>query len=86
MTVTTADGSTVTFDIADSTYHAQTDATAADVTTGSTVSVSVEGLGGFCRPGGGAPGASGAPDASFAPGAGAGSTTLTATDVTITSK
>ena len=72
MTLTTSGGQTVTIDTSDSTYHAQSAATAADVTTGSSVQVSVEGLGGFGRP-----------DASAAPDAGAATGTISATDVTI---
>ena len=72
MTLTTSGGQTVTIDTSNSTYHAQAAATVADVTTGSSVQVSVEGLGGFGRP-----------DASAAPDASAGTGTITATDVTI---
>jgi len=76
MTITTASGTDTVIDTSSSTFHAQSAAVAADVTTGSTVSVSVSGLG--FRPGG--PGASGAPAAS----SGTGSTAIKATDVTIT--
>ncbi len=76
LVLTTADGTETTIDVSGSTYHAQSPATAADVTAGTDVSVSVTGFGGMRRPG-----ASAAPDASAAPGAG----TITATDVTITS-
>ena len=72
MTLTTSGGQTVTIDTSESTYHAQAAATAADVTTGSSVQVSVTGMGGFGRP-----------DASAAPDAGAGTSTISATDVTI---
>lgn len=80
LVITAADGTETTIDVAGTTYHAQTTATAADVTAGDTVKVSVSGFGGF-RPGS-APDASGAPAASGAPPAGTG--TITATDVTIT--
>jgi hypothetical protein len=76
LVITTADGTETTIDVTGSTYHAQSAATAADVTAGSTVSVAVTGFGGMR-----APGASAAPAAS----AGAGTGTITATDVTITS-
>jgi hypothetical protein len=84
MTIQTTSGSTVTVDTSSATYHAQASAAPSDVTTGTSVQVSVSG-GGF--PGGGAPGA---PDASGAPApaasGGNGTTTLTASDVTITTK
>ena len=80
LVITAADGTERTIDVSTSTYHAQAAATAADVTAGDTVSVSVNGFGGF-RPGA-APGSSAAPAASGAPAAGNG--TITATDVTIT--
>ena len=58
ITVKTANGQTVTFTLSgDTTYHQATAATAADVTTGATVTVRVGGFGG----GAGGPGASGAP-------------------------
>jgi hypothetical protein len=78
LTITTESGTETTVDISGSTYHSQAAATAADVTAGTSVSVSVTGLGGFR----GGPGSSAAPDASGAPGPG----TITATDVTITAK
>lgn len=78
MTVTTASGNETTIDISGTTYHSQAAATAADVTAGSTVSVSITGFGG----GRGGPDASAAPAASGAPASG----TITATDVTITAK
>ena len=81
LVLTTADGQEMTVSLSGTTYHAQAAATAADVTAGSTVSVSLSGFGGF-RPGdqsgataSGDPGAAGG-----APGQG----TLTAKDVTIT--
>jgi hypothetical protein len=80
MTVTTANGTETTIDIAGTTYHSQAAATAADVKAGSTVSVAVSGFGG----GRGGPNASAAPVASGAPPIGGG--TITATDVTITSR
>jgi hypothetical protein len=72
MTITTATGTDTIVDTSSSTFHAQSGAAAADVTTGSKVQVSVSGLG---FPVGG-------PAASAAPAAGSGS--LKATDVTIT--
>lgn len=58
ITVKTANGQTVTFTLSgDTTYHQATVATAADVTTGATVTVRVGGFGG----GAAGPGASGAP-------------------------
>ncbi|MEW6224818.1 MAG: hypothetical protein AB1627_09315 [Chloroflexota bacterium] len=77
MTITIADGTETVIDTSDSTFHAQSAATAADVTPGSTVSVSVSGLG--FRPGTGGPDASGAPT-----GASGTATPIKATDVTIT--
>jgi hypothetical protein len=77
MTLTTQGGQTVTVSLADTTYHAQAPATGADVTTGSSVQVSVAGFGGGMRPdASAAPAASGDPLAS----------SLSATDVTIVSK
>jgi hypothetical protein len=78
MTITTETGIETTIDISGTTYHRQAAATAADVTAGTTVSVSVTGLGGF----------RGGPDASAAqaPGGATGSGTITATDVTITTR
>jgi hypothetical protein len=78
LTITTANGTDTAIDTSASTFHAQSAATAADVTIGSTVSVSVSGLG--FRPGGGGAGASGAPPVS----GGADSNAISATDVTIT--
>jgi hypothetical protein len=77
MVITTASGNQTTIDVSGAAYHSQADASAADVTVGSQVSVATEGFG-FRRPD-----ASAAPDASGAPAAGSG--TITATDVTITS-
>jgi hypothetical protein len=71
MTLTTAAGQTLTVDVSGSTYHAQTAASAGEVSQGASVQVTVEGGLGFP---GGDPGAS--------PGSGAGQT-LTASDVTI---
>ena len=71
MTLTTAAGQTLTVNVSGSTYHAQTAASARDVSQGTSVHVTVQGGLGF--PGGG-PGAS--------PGTGA-TQTLTASDVTI---
>ena len=71
MTLTTATGQTLTVNVSGSTYHAQTAASAGDVSQGASVQVTVQGGLGF--PGGG-------PAAS--PGTGAGQT-LTASDVTI---
>lgn len=71
LTLKTSSGQTiqVTLD-GTTTYHAQSDASASDVTTGSTVLVRVEGFRG------------GGPGASFAPGNGGG-TDQTAADVTV---
>ncbi len=77
LVITTSSGTETTIDVSGSTYHAQSPATAGDVTAGTEVSVSVTGFGGRRRPG-----ASAAPDASAAPGMGS----ITATDVTITSR
>jgi hypothetical protein len=79
MTMTTANGQTITIDLSGSTYHAQAPATASDLATGTSVKVEIQGFGGGFRPG-----ASGAPDASGAPGAG--QRTITATEVTIVSQ
>ena len=49
MTITTANGTDTVIDTSGSSYHAESPATAADVKAGSTVSVSVSGLGGFRR-------------------------------------
>ena len=73
MTITTANGTDTVIDTSGSSYHAESPATAADVKAGSTVSVSVSGLGGF------RPGASGAPVASAGT-----SSAIKATDVTLT--
>ena len=76
ITIKTASGTTVTLGLnGDTSYHKQAAATAADVTTGSTVIVQLEGRG----LGNGRPSASGAPGASGAPAAGFG----TAGSVTI---
>jgi len=77
LTLTTASGQTITIDLSGTTYHAQTSASASDVTQGATVQVTVEGFGG---------GASGGAPPSAAPSGGTSSQTLTATDVTIVSK
>ncbi len=79
LTITTADGTDTVVDTSGSTYHAQSPATAADVTAGTKVSVSVAAFG-FPGAANGGPGASGAPVAS----PGARSTSIKATDVTIT--
>ena len=69
ITIKTPSGTTVTLGLnGDTSYHKQAAATAADVTTGSTVIVQLEGRG-F---GNGRPSASGAPEASGAPAAGFG--------------
>ena len=81
LTITTANGTDTAIDTSASTFHAQSAATAADVTVGSTVSVSVSGLGfRLGGNGGGGAGASGAPPVS----AGSDSNAIPATDVTIT--
>jgi len=82
ITFTTADGQTTEVTTTDSTtYHKQAAATAADVTVGSSVRITMAGGfgGGF---GGGQPG-QGLPAASAAPGGAAGVPTLSATDVEI---
>ena len=79
MTITTANGNETVVDTSGSTFHAQSAATASEVQAGSTVQVSVTGLGGF-RPGANGVAPSGAPD----PSAGTGSTPIQATDVTLT--
>jgi hypothetical protein len=69
ITIKTPSGTTVTLGLnGDTSYHKQAAATAADVTTGSTVIVQLEGRG-F---GNGRPSASGAPEASGAPATGFG--------------
>ena len=77
LTITTANGTDTVVDMTSSTYHTASTASASDVTTGSSVSVTVQGFGGF-RPGQGGPGSSAVPDAS------AGTNTLKATDITVT--
>lgn len=77
LVITGSDGTETTIDVSGSTYHAQSPATSADVTAGTDVSVSVTGFGGMRRPD-----ASAAPDSGGATGTGS----ITATDVTITSK
>jgi hypothetical protein len=74
MTITTSSGATVEVSINGNTaYHQQSAATSADVSTGKTVVVQVEGFGGR---GGGGPGSSPAPSS--------GTTTApTATDITV---
>ena len=73
VTITTDSGQEVTVSTTDdTTYHQQAAATADDVTTGSTVQVQLEGLGG--RFGGGGPNASPAPS---------GAPQTTATDITV---
>lgn len=74
MTITTAAGTDTVIDTSASTFHAQSAATAEEVTAGATVSVAISGLG--FRPGAGGPGASDAPAAS--------PSAIKATDVTIT--
>ena len=75
MTLTTAAGQTLTIDVSHAAYHAQADATASDVAIGASVKVSAGGFGGRPPFGNGVP-PSGAPAPS-------GSTTLTASEVTI---
>jgi hypothetical protein len=72
MTITTANGTDTTVDTSSSTYHNSSTATSSAVQPGATVSVSVTGPGGP-RPG-----------ASSAPGSSAGTSTIHATDVTVT--
>ncbi len=71
LVITTASGGQTTIDVSGADFHAQANASAADVQVGSEVTVATEGFG-FRRP-----------DASAAPVSGSGA--ITATDVTITS-
>jgi hypothetical protein len=71
LVITSADGTRTTIDVSGATFHAQAAATAADLTPGASVSISVGGFGGLRDPG-----------ASADPGSGSG--TITATDVTVT--
>lgn len=73
LVIAAEDGTATTIDVSGAEFHAQAAATAADVTAGTTVSVTVNGLGGGFRPGS-------SPD----PNGGSGSTTITATEVTVT--
>jgi hypothetical protein len=75
LVLTAGDGTEMTIDVSGSTYHTETAATASDVTSGSSVSVTVTGFGGFRGP-----------NASAAPNGGAGSTSIKASDVIITGK
>ncbi len=50
LVLTAADGTEVTIDVSGSTYHAESAASASDVTSGSSVSVTVTGFGGFRGP------------------------------------
>lgn len=68
LTLTTTDGRTFSVDLAGTTYHSETHATAADVAVGTSVKVTVDSLGG--------PGVNPATSGSTTP-------ALTATDVTI---
>ena len=77
LTLQTASGQTIQIALDGSTtYHAQTDATASDVTTGGKVLVRLNGRGGFG-------GANGGPTASSAPTASGAPTGPTAGDVTV---
>jgi hypothetical protein len=77
VTIETSAGTTIELSIDGSTeYHQQAAADASDVTTGSTVVVQVDGFTGRGGPQGG-------PNASAAPSQAAGSTTGTATDITV---
>jgi hypothetical protein len=73
LVIAAEDGTATTIDVSGAEFHAQATATAADVTAGATVSVTVDGFGGGFRPGS-------SPD----PNGGSGSATITATEVTIT--
>ncbi len=76
VTIETADGTTIELSIdGDTEYHQQAAADASDITTGSTVVVQVSGLAGRGQQGG--------PNGSPAPSASAGSSTGTATDITV---
>lgn len=74
LVLTAADGTEVAIDVSGSTYHAESAATASDVTSGSGVSVTVSGFGGFRGP-----------NASAAPNAG-GTASIKASDVIVTGK
>ena len=78
MTLTTANGQTLTVDLSGTTYHAQTAATASDVTAGASVQVTVEGFGG--------PGGNSGAQPSAAPSGASSGQSATATDVTIVSQ
>jgi hypothetical protein len=73
LVLTAADGTEMAIDVSGSTYHAETAASATDVTAGSSVSVTVTGFGGFRGP-----------NASAAPDGGPGGTPIKASDVIIT--
>jgi hypothetical protein len=75
LTIVSGDGTETTIDVSAATYHAQAPATAADVTQGSKVSVTVAGSGRARQN----------PSATSATGPGAGSGTVRASDVTIIS-
>jgi len=75
LVLTAADGTEMTIDVSGSTYHAETAATASDVTSGTSVSVTVTGIGGFRGP-----------NASAAPNGDAGNASIKASDVIITGK
>lgn len=76
VTIKTSTGATVELSITSNTeYHQQAAGTASDVATGKTVVVQVSGFAGRGQPG--------APNESAAPSAAAGTTTGTATDITV---
>lgn len=77
LTIQTSSGQTVAVDTSGAAYHTQATATETDLTTGSTIQVTVSGLGSNGRAGAGA-----TPDASAAPAGGG----LTASDVTIVAR
>jgi hypothetical protein len=72
LVLTVADGTEMTIDVSGSTYHAESAATASDVTAGASVSVTVNGVGGLRGP-----------NATAAPN-GDGATPITASDVILT--
>lgn len=73
LVLATADGAEMTIDVSGSTYHAETVASASDLTSGTSVSVTVDGLGGLRGP-----------NASSDPNSGGDARPITASDVIIT--
>ncbi len=75
LVLTAPDGTEMIIDVSGSTYHAETVATASDVISGTSVSVTVAGLGGFRGP-----------NASADPNGGGDTAPITASDVIITAE